>query len=688
MAPGTASRLSLRRLAFWMPIVIALLIAGAALSIGSVTLSVIRLADSASEDAAPRQMEELRAIGNLERLIALGDQFALEHDTQRSRTLALGMQALALHPSIASLTARHSDVASTFSLVGQLQQLHEQQAGRDSNEAGQEALQARWAVQRALLKDIADQTAVDLIASTTTASRNISRSARHILFTTVSGALLGLAICLLLLFLVRRFFIGPLLEVSRYLNSRNDGQAPAVTLPRPNTLEMADVMRAALELADAQAALKTMALSDQLTGLANRFALEARLDQSLAHARRNGTRLALLFIDLDRFKSINDTLGHTQGDEFLKVMARRLGSAVRDGDTVARLGGDEFIIVINDVDDVGDAADAARKLVELLARPVALAGLELNSTASVGVSLFPDDGADHDTLMKSADLAMYHAKSVGRNNFQFFTAAMNEAISAKLELESALRVALENGEFVLHYQPQVCGQTGRLTGFEALIRWQRAAGELVGPLAFIGVAEETGLIGDIGAWVLETACATLQQWRELGWTEIRMAINLSALQLKDTNLPALVQQQLQIHALPPDLIELEVTESVAMQDPQESIHNLLALKALGVSLAIDDFGTGYSSLAYLRLLPIDRLKMDRAFVSDIGVNATGDVICGATIALAHALHLELVAEGVETERQRDYLQGQGCDTLQGYLYGKPMAQQQALAWMAEYARRG
>ena len=237
-------------------------------------------------------------------------------------------------------------------------------------------------------------------------------------------------------------------------------------------------------------------------------------------------------------------MGHTQGDEFLKVMARRLGSAVRDGDTVARLGGDEFIIVINDVDDVGDAADAARKLVELLARPVALAGLELNSTASVGVSLFPDDGADHDTLMKSADLAMYHAKSVGRNNFQFFTAAMNEAISAKLELESALRVALENGEFVLHYQPQVCGQTGRLTGFEALIRWQRAAGELVGPLAFIGVAEETGLIGDIGAWVLETACATLQQWRELGWTEIRMAINLSALQLKDTNLPALVQQQL------------------------------------------------------------------------------------------------------------------------------------------------
>lgn len=689
MTPVTAARPSLRRLIFWFQLVLVLVILGVTIFIGSVALSVIELADNAGEDSAPRQMEELRAVGNLERLIALGDQFAAERDIAKSRNLALAMQALALHPSIASLAGTHQDVGSTFTLLGELLQLREQPMAPDSPfgyaSAMEFALQQRWTAQRTVLKTIADQTSINLVGRTTAVARDISRSARRILISTVAGALLGLTMCLLLLFFVRRYFLGPLLEVSDYLSKLRLGVAPTRALSSPNTQEIADVVRAAQDLAEAQSALENIALHDQLTGLANRYALEARLDQSLSHARRNGTRLALLFIDLDRFKSINDTLGHAVGDEFLKVMAERLTACVREVDTVARLGGDEFIIVIDNINEASDAANLARKLVDVIARPVVLAAQEFNSSGSIGISLFPDDGVGHSELMKNADLAMYHAKSMGRNNFQFFTATMNEAVNARLKLETALHCALENDEFVLYFQPQVNGQTGRLTGFEALIRWQPPQGEMIGPMVFIGLAEETGLIVPIGKWVLEKACATLGEWRALGWQDIGMAINLSALQLKDARLPELVAQQLECHALPPHLIELEVTESVAMDDPETSIRNLLALKALGVSLAIDDFGTGYSSLAYLKLLPIDRLKLDQTFVRDIGVNSNSDVICSATITLSHSLHLELVAEGVETVEQRDFLVQQGCNTLQGYLFGKPMPQHAALLYLREHA---
>ena len=685
MTPPAVNRPSLRRLINWFQLVLVLVILGTMIFIGSVALSVIELADNAGEDSAPRQMEELRAVGNLERLIALGDQFAAERDVRKSRTLALGMQALALHPSISTLVTSHQDVGTTFTLLGELLQAREQPAGSDRQLEREEILQQRWAAQRIVLKTIADQTAVNLVGHTTAVARDISRSARRILVSTVAGALLGLAMCLLLLFFVRRYLLRPLVEVSGYLTDLRLGVAPLRVLSTPHTQEIGDVVGAALDLAEAQEALERVALHDQLTGLANRYALEARLDQSLSHARRNGTRLALLFIDLDRFKSINDTLGHAVGDEFLKMMALRLTACVRDVDTVARLGGDEFIIVINDMAEARDAAQIARKLVEAIALPVSLEGQVINSSGSIGISLFPDDGADHGELMKNADLAMYHAKSMGRNNYQFFTTAMNEAVSARLKLETALRAALANEEFVLFFQPQVQGQTGRLTGFEALIRWQPAQGDLIAPLTFIGIAEETGLIAPIGKWVIGEACATLHEWRDLGWPDLRMAINLSALQLKDATLPLWVAQQLALHELPAHLIELEVTESVAMDDPQTSITNLLALKALGVSLAIDDFGTGYSSLAYLKLLPIDRLKLDQTFVRDIGVNANGDVICAATITLSHSLHLELVAEGVETLAQRDFLADQGCNTLQGYLFGKPMPQAAALAYLREHA---
>ena len=430
-----------------------------------------------------------------------------------------------------------------------------------------------------------------------------------------------------------------------------------------------------------QGTLDAMALHDQLTGLANRFALEARLEQSMALARSNGVQLALLLLDLDRFKTINDTLGHAAGDEFLKVIAGRLSACVRDVDTVARLWSDKFVVVINEVRQASDVAEIAQKLIDTVCAPVCLAHENFSATVSLGISLFPDDGSDHSTLTKNADRAMNHAKTVGRNRFQFFTDSMNEAVNAQLKLETDLRYAIEKDELLLYFQPQMSGQTGQLTGFEALIRWQPKGRPVVYPDAFIGLAEQTGLIVPMGAWVLNKACATLHEWRTMGWHDIRMAINLSALQLKDTTLPHFVAQLLQRYHLPPEFIELEVTESVAMDDPKISIANLQALKALGVSLAVDDFGTGYSSLAYLKLFPIDRLKLDRTFVSDIGVNANGDVICSATITLAHNLRLELVAEGVETTAQRDFLATHGCDTLQGYLFGKPMPADAALAYL-------
>ena len=429
------------------------------------------------------------------------------------------------------------------------------------------------------------------------------------------------------------------------------------------------------ERKDAERQILHLAHHDTLTGLANRFSLHQRLDQAVALARRDDRCLAVLFIDLDRFKAINDSLGHPMGDRLLIEVGQRLRASVRDSDVVARFGGDEFVIVMTDIADgnVGQISSLAGKILRHLSKPYGIAGRELRSTPSIGISVFPNDGADVDTLLKNADMAMYHAKSLGRANFQFFAPSMNEAAAERADLEGALRRAIDDGQLLLHYQPQVDASSGRTVCLEALARWQHPQRGLIPPNKFIPLAEESGLIEPLGRWVLDAACRQLWWLNSQGWTGVRMAVNLSARQLKQDDLIPWIEQLLAVHGVRAADLELEITESVAMENPEAMIGILRRLRELGVTLAIDDFGTGYSSLAYLKLLPIQRLKLDRSFVSDIESDHNDAIICSATIALAHSLGLEVVAEGVETEAQYSFLRYLGCDLIQGYYFSRPLA---------------
>ena len=418
-----------------------------------------------------------------------------------------------------------------------------------------------------------------------------------------------------------------------------------------------------------------LAHHDVLTRLPNRVYLQVRLEQALPSALSEGSGLAMLFIDMDRFKNINDTLGHHVGDGLLIEVGQRLRTVVHDTDIVARLGGDEFVLVLTGLGTHGAraAAAVAQKVLAVLGQPYHVEGHELHSTPSIGIGLFPADGHDADTLMKNADTAMYHAKSAGRNNFQFFTAAMNEAPVERLALEVGLRHAIERREMFVQYQPQRDMRTGRIVGFEALIRWQHPERGLIGPLKFIPIAEDTGQIEKIGAWVLEQALAQVAIWREDGQHAVRVAVNLSAHQVRGEHFPARVAQALQRHGLPGEALELEITESVAMRNPARTAELLRQLRSHGVALAIDDFGTGYSSLAYLKQLPLNCLKLDRSFVMDIERDPNDAAICTATIQLAHSLGLAVVAEGVETQAQWAFLRALGCDIVQGYYVSRPLS---------------
>lgn len=423
----------------------------------------------------------------------------------------------------------------------------------------------------------------------------------------------------------------------------------------------------------AEERLIDLAHFDQLTGLPNRTLFQDRLRQALPQASRNGKLVALLFLDLDRFKLVNDSLGHTVGDLLLKEAAGRLTHCVRKSDTVARLGGDEFTVVLTNITSVHDAAKVAQKILDDFSRPFGLQGPELFVTPSIGITLYPFDGDDIDLLLKNADTAMYRAKQMGRNNYQFYSAEMNTATIAQLTLESSLRYALKREEFRIHYQPQVDLKTGCITSVEALLRWQHPSLGLVSPQEFIPIAEETGLIVPIGEWVLRTACAQAAAWQKANLPLMHMVVNLSIRQFKQPQLIETVERILGETGLSPRHLGLELTESMLMENEERTVSVLTELNKLGVQISIDDFGTGYSSLRYLKCFPIHILKIDQSFVREIETNATDAAIVTSIIALARNLGLRVVAEGVESAAQLKFLRANGCDGMQGYYFSKPLS---------------
>ncbi len=443
------------------------------------------------------------------------------------------------------------------------------------------------------------------------------------------------------------------------------------------------------ERRQAEERMRHIAQHDALTGLPNRLALLMRLAQLLPEARRHQWSVAIMFIDLDRFKIINDTLGHQVGDELLREVACRLSSVVRETDFVARLGGDEFVVILPGITSPADAAIVAGKIVAKLSTSIEAEGHELHTSPSIGISIFPSDGVDGDSILKNADTAMYHAKAAGRNNYQFFASEMNKATAERLDIERKLRHAIARNELALCFQPQFSARNPRQTGVEALLRWHQPNDGIISPDRFIPVAEETGIIVEIGEWVLLNACREMKHWIDAGLEPIRVAVNVSARQLRRRDFCETVAGVLAESGLPPELLELEITESAVMENPEEAVEILQSLGRMGVTLAIDDFGTGYSSLAYLKLFPIDHLKIDRSFVADIEHDLNDRAIAFGTIALAHSLGLNVIAEGVETEDQLELLRSNGCDEIQGYLFSKPLNSASAFAFLrnAENAPR-
>ena len=419
--------------------------------------------------------------------------------------------------------------------------------------------------------------------------------------------------------------------------------------------------------------LQHLAHHDSLTGLPNRLLLLARLEHSLQHASRNGCHVAVMFLDLDHFKKINDSFGHPVGDQLLKMVATRLLSAVRKDDTVARLGGDELTVILGSLSDANYAATAAKSILERLAKPFHLEGQDVFVSASIGISIYPQDGKDTTTLLKNADTAMYMAKHEGRRRYYFYSEDLTERAYEALTLESQLHRALEREELFLHYQPQVSLQDGRIVGVEALLRWQHPELGWVPPDRFIPLAEENGLIGPIGKWVLHTACGQAKAWQDQGLARVRMSVNLSGRQLAREDIVDEVGEALEATGLSPLCLELELTESSVMTQAGHTTTTLDALRALGTTIAIDDFGTGYSSLAYLKRFPVDRLKIDRSFVRDIPQDESDVALARAIVALAQSLDLKVVAEGVETEEQRELLKTIGCQEMQGFLFSRPRA---------------
>jgi diguanylate cyclase (GGDEF)-like protein/PAS domain S-box-containing protein len=422
----------------------------------------------------------------------------------------------------------------------------------------------------------------------------------------------------------------------------------------------------------AQQQVSFLAYYDALTGLPNRILLRDRLDKALALARRRGNNAALLFLDLDRFKIINDSLGHSFGDLLLKQVATRLMGEIREQDTVARAGGDEFLIVLTSVDSVAEVEAAVARIVKSVAGDYVIQGRSLNINCSLGVSIFPEHGRDGETLIKNADAAMYCAKEKGRNISCFFTDEMNTKVMERLTLESCLRSAIDREELFLVYQPQVNIASGRVTGLEALLRWQHPELGLVMPDKFIQVAESSGLMSSIGEWVLRTVCSQLKIWQDEGVLVVPVAVNVSAVQFRQKGFRELVKQVLLETGIAPQYIELELTESLLLSNADVTFNVLGDLKDMGLKLVIDDFGTGYSSLSYLQLLPVTKIKIDRSFIRDVGFDPDAAAIATAIITMSKSLNLKVIAEGVENEAQLEFLRDHNCDEFQGYYFSRPL----------------
>ena len=421
----------------------------------------------------------------------------------------------------------------------------------------------------------------------------------------------------------------------------------------------------------AEATIRQLALYDPLTELANRRLLRERLDQTIAWSARAGKRVALLYLDLDRFKAVNDTLGHHVGDALLKAVARRFDMSLRNSDTLARLGGDEFAVVLGDIDRDEDAETVAEKLLDAVREPFVVEGRELYITVSIGISIYPSDTDNIDTLLRNADVAMYHAKECGKNRYRFFGEGLALELSHQWDIENSLRRVTERGELFLEYQPKMELRTGRIYGMEALLRWNHPTMGRLAPDRFISIAEETGEIEHIGIWVLETACTQAEQWRRKGHALI-LSVNLSAVQFRQRSLHEQVEAVLRRTGLPPTALELEITESAIMDDPDQAIEAMRRIRSLGVSISIDDFGTGYSSLCQLKRLPVSVLKIDRTFIRDIARAMDDMAIAKAVIALAKTMHLSVIAEGVETHEQLVLLDAMECENIQGYYLSRPL----------------
>ncbi len=474
-------------------------------------------------------------------------------------------------------------------------------------------------------------------------------------------------------------------------NYRKDGTlfwnelhiAPVRDLSGAATTHFVSVINDISDRVNYQRALEHQANHDSLTGLANRNLLNDRIEQAIAWAKRNGLVMGVMLLDLDHFKLVNDGSGHLVGDALLKEVAKRLSACVRETDTVARLGGDEFVIVLTDLPNPDDVGQVAEKIQSALSRPVELVGREVFITASIGVSLYPRDGDHGEILLRYADIAMYRVKEHGRNSVRQFVPEMGSSAISRLDMEGAMRRALERGEFMLHYQPKIDLSSRRIVGVEALVRWQHPQIGLVHPIEFIRLAEETGLILPLGEWVLAEACRQQVAWRDMGLPPLKIAVNMSARQFRQDDLAQRVAAVFSQTGADTSHVILELTESMVMHDVDSALATLRALKGLGLSLSLDDFGTGYSSLSYLRRFPIDELKIDRSFISDIYTNTDDAAIAGAIVAMARSLALLVVAEGVETLEQAETLAHMGCDQVQGFYFSRPLAVDACTALLQE-----